>query len=205
VWAGHTHRRRASVQTRVWLGLELKEWDDRWGLPVSSTKERGKQQVTNGQRPLMMVVTAVVLAKRIKAGGQYVWRNRKWEGQRLIAGWHCGAESRASRAWVGLERRRQRRRIGTREGERARSRGGRAMRPGRWLGTHWDGDDTLIAGHDHVRREIGNGMAHGPRPSRHVATRVGCELARGSRAARAQMSSSTSLGCAEPSNACGAR
>jgi hypothetical protein len=59
--------------------LELKEWDDRWGLPVSSTKERGKQQVTNGQRPLMMVVTAVVLAKRIKAGGQYVWRNRKWE------------------------------------------------------------------------------------------------------------------------------
>jgi hypothetical protein len=27
----------------------------------------------------MMVVTAVVLAKRIKAGGQYVWRNRKWE------------------------------------------------------------------------------------------------------------------------------
>jgi hypothetical protein len=92
VWAGHTHRRRASAQTRVWLGLDLKEWDDRWGLPVSSTKERGKQQVTNGQRPLMMVVTAVVLAKRIKAGGQYVWRNRKWEGQRLIAGWHCGAE-----------------------------------------------------------------------------------------------------------------
>jgi hypothetical protein len=46
-----------------------------------------------------------------------------------------------------------------------------------------------------VRPEIGNGLAHGPRPSRHVATRVGCELAWGSRAARAQMSASTSHGC----------
>jgi hypothetical protein len=80
-------------------------------------------------------------------------------------------------------------------------------------------------GHGHVRLEIGNGLAHGPRPSRHVATRVGCELARwrracavaahtwwrqgaerhGSRAARARMSASTSHVCAEPSNACGAR
>jgi hypothetical protein len=62
------------------------------GVYPSAVQKRGKQQVTNGQRPLMMVVTEVVLAKRIKAGGQYVWRNRKWEGQRLIAGWHCGAE-----------------------------------------------------------------------------------------------------------------
>jgi hypothetical protein len=60
-------------------------------------------------------------------------------------------------------------------------------------------------GQDHVWREIGNCMAHGLRPSRHVATRVGYELARGSRVARAQMSAITSHECAEPSNACGAR
>jgi hypothetical protein len=50
----------------------LKERDDRWGPPVSSTKEREKRHVTNGQQPWMMIVTTVVLAKRIKVGGHYM-------------------------------------------------------------------------------------------------------------------------------------
>jgi hypothetical protein len=78
LWAGNTHRSLASARSRVWLGSDLNEWDDKWGLPVSSTKERGKQHVTNGPRPLMMMVTTAILAKRIKAGGQYMWRKRKW-------------------------------------------------------------------------------------------------------------------------------
>jgi hypothetical protein len=38
-WVGHTHRSRASAQTRVWLGSGLKERVERWGPPVSSIKE----------------------------------------------------------------------------------------------------------------------------------------------------------------------
>jgi hypothetical protein len=53
----------------------------------------------------MMMVAAVDLAKKkIKAGDHYVWRKRKWEGKRLIARWHCGAERSgvAGTGWAGV-------------------------------------------------------------------------------------------------------
>jgi hypothetical protein len=94
----------------------------------------------------MMMVTAADLAKkRIKAGDHYVWRKRKWEGQRLIAGWHCGAERSgvAGTGWAGVAPAKEAdRRAGGRAGMEPRtpSNTGRRM-AGR---TRRDGDGTQI-------------------------------------------------------------